>query len=67
MLKSNICCERMEKDVVYNPKGVYEDDDVIIVAGKNDSTDELTFMCYDKRNKDTLPLGACLWCGKDVG
>jgi hypothetical protein len=64
MLKSNICCERMKNDVVYNPKGVYEDDDVIIVAGKND--DELTFMCYDKQNKDTLPLGYCLWCGKDV-
>ena len=56
----------MEEEVVYNPKGVYENADVIIVAGKNDDTDELTFICYDKNDQDTLPLGYCLWCGKDV-
>lgn len=55
----------MKNEVVYNPKGVYEDDDVIIVAGKND--DELTFMCYDKKERETLPLGACIFCNKEVG
>ena len=56
----------MEKEVVNNPEGAYENADVIIVAGRNDQTDELTFMCHDKRIRDTMPLGACLWCGKDV-
>ncbi len=66
MLKSNICCERMKNEVVNNPEGAFENADVIIVAGRNDENDEYTFMCYDKKERDTLPLGACLWCGKDV-
>ena len=56
----------MKNEVVNNPEGAYEDTNVIIVAGRNDETDEYTFMCYDKKNRDSLPLGACLWCGKDV-
>jgi hypothetical protein len=56
----------MEDEVVYNKKGMYEDENIIIVCGKDESG-ELNFLCHDKRNRDTLPLGACLWCGKDVG
>lgn len=66
MLKSKICCGRMKDEVVYSKKGMYEDDSIIIVSGENPHTDELTFLCHDKNTRETMPLGACLWCKKDV-
>jgi hypothetical protein len=56
----------MEDEVVYNKKGMYENADIIIVAGKNPHTDELLFLVHDKRTRETLPLGACIFCHKEV-
>jgi ribosomal protein L24E len=43
----------------------YEDDKIIITYGKN-KNGSIFYMCMDKETKDTMPLGACIWCGKDV-
>jgi hypothetical protein len=67
MLKSKICCERMKEDVVYSKKGMYENADIIIVSGKNPHTDELSFLVHDKNTRETLPLGVCIFCHKEVG
>lgn len=55
----------MDKEVVHNPKGMYENADIIIVSGK-DSNGELNFLVHDKRTRETMPLGACLWCNKEL-
>jgi hypothetical protein len=62
MLKSQICCKDLEKQVIYNTKGVYENADIIVVCGKNDETDELTFLCHDKNTRKTTELDKCPWC-----
>ena len=57
------CCKRMKDEVVYSDKGMYEDDNLIIVAGRGEHR-ELYYLCHNKNTRDTMPLGQCLWCGK---
>jgi len=63
-VSTEICCDQMQNQVINN-RGYYENEDIIIVTGKND-TDDIYYMCLDKKNKDTMPLGACIWCGADL-
>lgn len=57
---SKACCQDMKTKVIN--QDYYEDDEKVIVYGKNDETDEVYYFCLDKKNNDTLPLGQCPWC-----
>jgi hypothetical protein len=52
----------MKDQVVYNKKGMYEDDNIIIVSG-GDEHGELHYLCHDKNTRETMPLGECIFCG----
>jgi hypothetical protein len=54
----------MQEKVLNNRYG-YEDEKILIVHGKEDDN-SLFFIFVDKERKDTMPLGACIWCGKSV-
>ncbi len=58
------CCTDMQEKVLNNRYG-YEDEKILIVHGKEDDN-SLFFIFVDKERKDTMPLGACIWCGKSV-
>lgn len=55
----------MKINVIDN-RGYYENEDLIISTGKNGDGSSIFYMCLDKKNKDTMPLGACIWCHKKL-
>lgn len=54
------CCDKMQKEVI-DKQGWYEDDDVLIVHGKNINMSKFIFM--DKKAKFVAELKKCIWCG----
>lgn len=60
----HICCEQMRR--VLSISDYYENDKLIIVRSRNSDTGVYNYMCHDKENNDTLPLGACIFCGKEL-
>jgi len=55
----------MKDQVVYSEKGMYEDDNLIIVAGRGEHR-ELYYLCHNKRTRETMPLGECIFCGQKL-
>ena len=53
----------MKDEVVYSDKGMYEDDNLIIVAGRGEHR-ELYYLCHNKNTRETMPLGQCIFCDK---